>query len=93
MLKVIMSTASESSPLLRKPPQKQKNQKYCSCNVKYRLPMITEKGAIVMIVCNVLALTAAFAQLQWINFTTTTTVACAAMAVIIFPVVGIVVDT
>ena len=88
-----MSTATESSPLLSKPPQKQKSQKHCSCHVKYRLPKITEKGAIVMIVCNVLALTAIFAQLQKIYFATITRVAFLIMEIITIPIVGIVADT
>ena len=48
--------------------------KYCSCNIKYILPVITEKGAIVMIMCNMLALTAAFAQGQRICLKTSTTI-------------------
>ena len=89
-----MSTASESSPLLSKPSPKQKYQKRCSCRIKYRLPMITEKGAIVVIVCNVLALTAICAQLQNIFSTTTfTRVTFLVMAIITFPIVGIVADT
>ena len=55
-IKVNMRTASESSPLLSNPSQKQKYQNHSSCHVKYRLPNITEKGAIAMIVCNVLVL-------------------------------------
>ena len=92
-LEVTMSTASESSPFLGERPQKQKYQKHCSCHVKYRLPKITEKGAVVMIVCNVLALTAVCAQLQRILFATITDVAHAVMAIITFPIVGIVADT
>ena len=55
--------------------------------------MITEKGAIVVIVYSVLTLIAIFAQLQRINFKTTTSVVFAMMATIIFPVVGIADDT
>ena len=89
-----MSTASESSPLLSmSPPSKAKEQKQCSCNVNYRLPMITEKGAIVTIVCNVLALTAIFAQLLRISTMTNTNIAFPVMAIITFPIVGIVADT
>ena len=84
-----MSPASESPPLLNKAPQKQKSQKHTSCHVKYRLPKITEKGAIVMIVCNVLALTAIFAQLHRIYLTTITSIAFVVIALI----TGIVADT
>ena len=88
-----MSNTSESSPLLSKPPQEQKQQKYRSCNFKYRLPLITEKGAIVMIVCNMLALTAGIAQLLRIFLMHSTTLSLVLMVVIIFPVVGIVAGT
>ena len=81
-----MSTANESSPLLSKPPPKRNKHKCCaySCSVNYRLPVITEKGAIVMIVCNVLTLTAIFSQLQRIYLMSLATVAFAVMAIIIF---------
>ena len=46
-----------------------------------------------MIVCNVLALFAIFAQLLRITSTTTTSVAFTVMAIITFPIVGIVADT
>ena len=47
-----------------------------------------------MIVCNVLVLTAIFGQTQGIYFTTTIRgVASTVMAIIIFPIVGIVADT
>ena len=46
-----------------------------------------------MIVCNVLASIAIFAQLQRIYFTTIMTVAFIVMAMITFPIVGIVADT
>ena len=88
MLQVVMSTASESSPLLSKQPPKRGEQKHCSCSVNYRLPMITEKGAIVMIVCNVLAFFAIVAQLLKIFIMTTTSAAFAVMAIIIFPIVA-----
>ena len=88
-----MSTASETSPLLSRPPPKKRHQKHCSCHVKYRLPKITEKGAIVMIVCNVLVFTAIFAQLQRFFFTTITSAALTVMAMVTFPIVGIVADT
>ena len=88
-----MSTASESSPLLSKPAPQKKHQKHWSCHVKYRLPKITEKGAIVMIVCNVLALTAIYAQLERIYSSAITCVAYFVMAIITFPIVGIVADT
>ena len=46
-----------------------------------------------MIVCNVLALIAIFAQLQKIYLITATNVTSAVMSIIIFPIVGIVADT
>ena len=46
-----------------------------------------------MIVCNVLALIAIFAQLQRISSITFVSVAFGVMAIIIFPIVGIVADT
>ena len=92
-VKVIMSTASESSPLLSKPLLKENSQKHCSCHVKYRLPKFTEKGAIVMIVCNVPALTARCARVQKMYSTIVTCVAFTIMAIITFPIVGIVADT
>ena len=46
-----------------------------------------------MIVCNVLAFTAMFAQLQRIYSTTITSVAFLVIAIITFPIVGIVADT
>ena len=46
-----------------------------------------------MIVCNVFALLAVSTQLQRIYFTTTTSVAFIVMAIISFPIVGIVADT
>ena len=88
-----MSTESESSPLLSKQPPKGKQQKHCSCSVNYRLPMITEKGAIVMIVCNVLVLIAAIGEVQRISLHLITNVAFIVMSFIIFPIVGIVADT
>ena len=88
-----MSTASESSPLLRKPPQRRKHQKHCSCNVNYRLPMITEKGAIVMIVRNALLCIAVFGQIQRLTLKSITTVAFTVMPFITFPIVGIAADT
>ena len=54
--------------------------------------MITEKGAIALIVCNVLALIAIFAQLQKIELITSTTVTFVVMAIITFPIAGIVAD-
>ena len=55
--------------------------------------MITEKGAIVMIVCNLLVQIAASGQIQRICLNTITTVAFIMMSFIIFPIVGIVADT
>ena len=46
-----------------------------------------------MIVCNVLAFTAIFAQLQRIYFTTIITVAFIVISIIMFPIAGIVADT
>ena len=91
--KVAMSAASELFPLVSKQPTNGKKLKHCSCSVNYRLPVITEKGAIVMIVCNVLVLTAIMTQLLKISIMTTTSVAFAVMAIIIFPIVGTVADT
>ena len=93
MFEVMMSAAGELSPLVGYPSQGQKSQNCCSCNVKYRLPLITEKGGIVMIVCTVLVFIAGFAQMQRIYFTTTTGLTIVVMAIITFPIAGIVADT
>ena len=88
-----MTEASEFSPLLGNPSREQKNQKYCSCNVKYRLALITEKGAIVMIVCNLLVLTAVFAEMQRMLLNTNATISVSVISIITYPVAGIVADT
>ena len=90
---VTMSTSNEISPLLSKSRQEHFFQKCCSCNIKYRLPKITEKGAIVLIVCNVLALIATFAQSQRMFVTTNTAMAMVVLIIITSPIAGFVVDT
>ena len=55
--------------------------------------MITEKGAIVMIVCSVLTLGSIYAQLQRICVMTSASTAFAVLIIITFPTVRIVADT
>ena len=60
----------------------------------YRLPRIKEKGAIVVIVCNVLILSSLFVQLQH-NYlmSRATSIAIPLVSIIIFPIAGIIADT
>ena len=88
-----MSTPTESSQLLQLSPRR-KCSRCCSSPVHYRLPRIKEKGAIVVIVCNVLILSTLCAQLFWMtsikdNFNIAPTL----ISLIVFPIAGIVADT
>ena len=88
-----MKTQSESSPLIRKNP-KRKCSKCCSSRVKYRLPKIKEKGAIVAILCNVLILGAIFALIQESYLMNSNfIIAVPLISIIVFPIAGIVADT
>ena len=88
-----MESVSEVSPLLSKSKQSRNYRKCCSTRVKYRLPAITEKGAIVLIVCNVLAVVAIFVQMQKNSFSSSLFLAFAVLTIIIFPIAGILADT
>ena len=88
-----MNTPSESSPLILALPRR-KCSRCCLYQVQYRLPKIKEKGAIAVIVCNVLILSAAFAQLRMNYFMSTMfRVAIPLICMIVFPTAGIVADT
>ena len=88
-----MDSASEASSLVSKPERDQNYKKHCCCRVNYRLPVITEKGAIILLVCNALILTAIISQLQKNYFIASTTIAFAIMSLIIFPIAGILANT
>ena len=88
-----MDGVSEVTSLLSKLEQNQSSRNCCSPRVKYRLPVITEKGAIVLIVCNVLILIAIFAQMQRNYLMTSEYLAFGVMVVIVFPIAGILADT
>ena len=89
----IMNTPSESSSLIESSPRC-KRLRFCSYQVQYRLPKITEKGAILVIVCNVLILSAGFAQLQS-NYLVKSTfsIAIPLVSMIAFPLAAVVADT
>ena len=87
-----MSTQREQSPLIEPSPRTQCS-KCCSSRVKYRLPKIKEKGAIVVIVCNVLIISAFFALIQESYLMSSTfSIILPLMALITFPFAGIVAD-
>ena len=87
----VMSTPSESSPLI-KPSTRRKLLSYCSCHAHYRLPRIKEKGAIIVIVCNLLIVSAIFAQLAR-NYLMSHTFSVAILLMsTTFPIAGIVAD-
>ena len=89
-----MATPSETSPLIETSPPQRKHSRCCSNHVRYRLPRIEEKGAIVVIICNVLILSSLFAQFQEHYFTSNSlSIALFLTAVITFPIAGIVADT
>ena len=88
-----MSAPCEASPLVKLSPRR-KHTRCCSCHVQYRLPRIKEKGAIVVIVCNVLILISVFVQFQRSYLMSSTfTIALPLMSIITFPIAGIVADT
>ena len=89
ILRNIMRSGSEFSPILSRLPQELGRQKYCSCNVNYTFSRFTEKGSIVMIVCNALALIAICVQSLSIFLKTSTTVTSAVIARITLPIAGI----
>ena len=85
-----MSIQSEST----KPSQRRKYSRYYSPCVQYRLPKIKEKGAIVVIACNVLLASAFFVQIQRnYSMSTTFSIAISLISIIVFPIAGIVADT
>ena len=89
----IMSAPTESSPLITKHP-KRKCWKCCLSRVRYRLPKIKEKGAIVAILCNVLILSAIFAPIRGNHLISSTfSIAVALISITVFPIAGIVADT
>ena len=89
----IMSTPSESVPLITQYPRR-KCSKCCFSQFRYRLPKIKEKGAIVVIVCNALILCTIFALIQGSYFMRIIfSIAVPIMSIIVFPIAGIVADT
>ena len=89
-----MATPSETSSLIEVSPTQRKHRRCCSSHVMYRLPRIKEKGAIIVIICNVLILSSSLAQLQGSYFMSNSlNVVVPLTAVIIFPIAGIVADT
>ena len=89
-----MATTSDTSPLIEVSPTQGKHSRCCSSHVIYRLPRIKEKGAIIVIICNVLILSSLSAQLQEHYFMSTSfAIALPLTAVITFPIAGIVADT
>ena len=85
-----MSTQSEST----KPSQGRKHSRYYSPCVRYRLPKIKEKGAIVVIASNVLIVSAFFVQIQR-NYlmSATFSIAIPLISILVFATAGIVADT
>ena len=89
--RLIMGTPSESSSLIH---PRRKLLSYGSCHVHYRLPRIKEKGARIVIVCNLLILIAVLAQLQRNYFMSSTfSIAVPLISIVVFPIAGIVADT
>ena len=89
-----MAAPSESSPLIEVSSEQGKHTKCCSSHVPYRLPRIKEKGAIIVIVCNVLMLSSLSAQFEEHYFMSNSlAIALPLTAVITFPIAGIVADT
>ena len=87
-----MSTPSETTSLI-KPPSRRKRSRCCLSRVHYRLPRIKEKGAIVVIVCNLLIVSAAFMQIHRIYLMSSTFSIILPLMSITFPIAGIVADT
>ena len=88
-----MATSNETSSLIEASPIQGRHSRCCLFNVRYRLPKINEKGAIIVIICNVLILSSLLAQFQenyyignYLTFTLPLT------CVITFPIAGIVAD-
>ena len=90
-----MATPTETSSLTEVPLTQRKHSRCCSSHVRYRLPRIEEKGAIIVIICNVLILSSLFVQFFQDNYfmSNSLTTFLPLMAVIIFPIAGIVADT
>ena len=92
-LRFIMSTPSESSPLI-KPSPRQKMLSCCSHHFQYRLPRIEEKGAIIVVVCNLLIHISLLAQLQRNYYMSSTlSIPIPLISIVVFPIAGIVADT
>ena len=87
-----MSTPSETSPLIKRSARR-KCSKGPSSRFQYRLPKIKEKGAIIVIICNLLLLSAGFAQIQR-NYMLKSafSIALPLVFIIVFPIAGVVAD-
>ena len=89
----IMSTPSESFPLIKPPPRRKLLSCY-SCHFHYRLPRIKEKAAIIANICNLLIFISVHAQVQGNYFMSSTfTIAVSFISVVVFAIAGNVADT